>query len=118
MYAERFISARKARDEARRKSEGSTYEVTYLTSEEAKGNVKKKTMWKTEATEKNQLIELTIYELEPGAELLPRKHVYDAGYYRVEFSNFICCENGESFSYKNTTDHLVKVTLIRYSVIV
>ena len=118
MYAERFISARKARDEARRKSEGSTYEVSYLTSNEAKGNVKKKTMWKTDATETDQLIELTIYELEPGAELLPREHTHDAGYYRVEFSNFICCENGESFSHKNTTDHPVKITLVRFSVIV
>lgn len=117
MDAGRFISASKARD-AQKDKEGFIYEISYLPEEEAKGMIKKKVMFRAEPTERDEITEIDIFELEPGAELLPHTHRYDAGYYRIGENHFTCCERGDTFSYKNDTGSLVKITLVKFAVIV
>ena len=116
MDAGRFISASKARD-AMENRRGFVYEITYLSEDEAVGTIKKKVIYKEEPKEPEDIIGIDILELEPGAELLPKLDRYNARYYRVGEHSF-CCERGEAFSYNNTTDHVIKITVVTFAVIV
>lgn len=119
MDAGRYISARKARDEAIKLQQGLPllHEVDYLSEEYAKGRVKKTTYLKANPKRTGDLTEMAILELDPGAEILQHQHTDDMEYY-IDNDNHISsvCNCGEWHGYKNETDEVVSIISLKFAV--
>ena len=114
MDAGRFISAMQGRDAA---EQGFVYERSYLSEEYAKGRVKKTLLYTAEPQETEEITEIALLELEPGAEILEHKHTVDMEYYIIN-GKVYPCERGETHGYKNTTNQKVQIASVKFSVIV
>ena len=96
-----FTEAKKARKE-KMDWISNRPEVTLLPESIARGKVVKILIYKAEPSKVGDVTEVSVLELDPGAEILEHEHTTDREVYYVGNLQ-LTCEAGQSHSYENSS---------------